>query len=604
MLVPRILNRSSHKKVLKMNSNLPKPSAITLSIEDLVRIVRAGKVRIPNFQRAFKWQRKDVERLLDSIVKGFPIGSFLFWEKPARQESITIGKITINAPQTDAAYWVVDGQQRLTSLANVVANDPENRFQFSYNFEDKRFVETNRNKQYVEIPVPDIFDLQRLIRWITDRPEMSKYLDDASAIAKSIREYMIPAYVVQTADESVLRDIFDRMNNYGKRLTRAEVFTALHETKSEEQQSFSRIAEEIEAELGFGRIDDDTIMMAVLARRSASLNRDIRQEFSPNKKFDFEESEVDFYQNGKLALGLAIQFLQREADVPHFGFLAYRYQLIVLSRFFGHFPNPLPRTLTLLKRWYWRTTVLGTEPLQGGTQAPYKFAVLIEAEKESESIMSMLALVQQTQKGFGFSADRVRELDDFRATSASSRIVLCALWANHPRRLSKGLDSEELDAYTQDELTAALSMQSTASSIVFPLIKVKGEAKNPGNVAILIGDDRQRDLYENHISNPEQSQNTDWLASHFLEFSDFALTAENFLAVRKNRIVQACKHFCIKRMEPGFEDTPALSTLIGDNFDAVDDEDFMSDVESSDADEPSSDGSTPTLAMSYKQPIT
>jgi Protein of unknown function DUF262 len=572
-----------------MNPNLPKPSAITLSIEDLVRIVRAGKVRIPNFQRAFKWQRKDVKSLLDSIVKGFPIGSFLFWEKRAPHELITIGKIIIDAPQTDAAYWVVDGQQRLTSLANVVANDPDSRFQFSYNFEVKRFVETTRHNQDVEIPVPDIFDLQRLFRWITARPEMSQYLDDASAIAKSIREYMIPAYVVQTTDESVLRDIFDRMNNYGKRLTRAEVFTALHETKSELPQSFSRIAEEIEAELGFGRIDDDTVMMAVLARRSASLNRDIRQEFSP--------SEVDFYQNGKRALGLAIQFLQREADVPHFGFLAYRYQLIVLCRFFGHFPDPLPRTLTLLKRWYWRTTVLGTEPLQGGTQAPYKFAVLIEAGKESESIKSMLELVRETQKGFGFSADRVRELDDFRATSASSRIVLCALWANRPRRLS-----EELDAYTQDDLTAALGVQSTASSIVFPVIK--GEAKNPGNVAILIGDDRQRDLYENHISNLQQSQNKDWLASHFLEQGDSALSTQDFLTTRKNRIVQACKDFCIKRMEPSFEDTPALATLIGDNFDAVDDEDFMSDVESNDEYEPLTDRPTQTIVLSDKHPIT
>lgn len=580
-----------------MNSNLPKPSATTLSIEDLVRIVRAGKVRIPNFQRAFKWQRKDVERLLDSIVKGFPIGSFLFWEKPGPAESITIGKITINAPQTDSAYWVVDGQQRLTSLANVVADDPDSRFQFSYNFADNRFVETTRHNQHVEIPVPDIFDLQRLFRWITARPEMSQYLDDASAIAKSIREYMIPAYVVQTTDESVLRDIFDRMNNYGKRLTRAEVFTALHETKSEVPQSFSRIAEEIEAELSFGRIDDDTVMMAVLARRSASLNRDIRQEFSSKRKFDFNESEVDFYQNGKLALGLAIQFLQREADVPHFGFLAYRYQLIVLCRFFGHFRDPLPRTLTLLKRWYWRTTVLGTEPLQGGTQAPYKFALLIQPGKESDSIESMLALVRETQKGFGFSADRVRELDDFRATSASSRIVLCALWANRPRRLS-----EELDAYTQDDLTAALGVQSTASSIVFPLIK--GEAKNPGNVAILIGDDRQRDLYENHISNLQQSQNTDWLASHFLEQGDSALSAQDFLTTRKDRIVQACKDFCIKRMEPSFEDTPALSTLIGDNFDAVDDEDFMPDVESSDEYEPLTDRPTQTIVLSDKHPIT
>ena len=51
------------------------PTATTYTIEDLLRYVQSGRVRIPNFQRVFRWQATDVARLLESIYLGYPIGS-------------------------------------------------------------------------------------------------------------------------------------------------------------------------------------------------------------------------------------------------------------------------------------------------------------------------------------------------------------------------------------------------------------------------------------------------------------------------------------------------------------------------------------------------
>ncbi len=46
---------------------------------DLVREIETGLVKIPAFQRDFVWELKDVVDLLDSIYRGYPIGSFLSW---------------------------------------------------------------------------------------------------------------------------------------------------------------------------------------------------------------------------------------------------------------------------------------------------------------------------------------------------------------------------------------------------------------------------------------------------------------------------------------------------------------------------------------------
>ena len=57
-------------------------------LDDLVEQVRDGKVRIPGFQRLFRWSEQDVLKLFDSIAKGYPIGTLLLWQRPADAESV------------------------------------------------------------------------------------------------------------------------------------------------------------------------------------------------------------------------------------------------------------------------------------------------------------------------------------------------------------------------------------------------------------------------------------------------------------------------------------------------------------------------------------
>lgn len=200
-------------------------------------------------------------------------------------------------------------------------------------------------------------------------------IERANNAAKKIREFRVPVYIVDQSDPDVLRDIFDRMNNYGKQLTRAEVFTALHEAEVGEKQpddvgDLAGIADRVHARTGFGRLDEDSVFLAILARRGADVSREIRNEFTRERQ-EFPHEDMQLAQGrAEEALVRAIGYLQEEGEVPHFAFLPNRYLLILLVRYFAHFPDPDAATRRQLKRWLWRTAARGPEFFKGVLQVP------------------------------------------------------------------------------------------------------------------------------------------------------------------------------------------------------------------------------------------
>ena len=180
------------------SSPIKKPNAKTFPLEDLVDEVLTGGIRIPDFQRLFRWQWEDVKQLMDSIVRGYPIGSMLLWARPAPAEELKIGSLHISASSRDEALWVVDGQQRLTSLANALHDDGllDARFAIAYDLVNQAFIKPGIEHPHV-IGLPTIFDLQRLLQWFSQHPESTQYFQEATRIAKAIREYSIPAYIVK-----------------------------------------------------------------------------------------------------------------------------------------------------------------------------------------------------------------------------------------------------------------------------------------------------------------------------------------------------------------------------------------------------------------------
>ena len=94
------------------------PNPGSLLYRDMLSDIETGKIKVPQFQRKFVWTLEQTAHLIDSILKGYPIGTFIIWETDERLRSLrNLGGADF--PETPAGTrvkYVLDGQQRMTSI--------------------------------------------------------------------------------------------------------------------------------------------------------------------------------------------------------------------------------------------------------------------------------------------------------------------------------------------------------------------------------------------------------------------------------------------------------------------------------------------------------
>lgn len=91
---------------------------------DLLAKVVKGKLQLPDFQRGWVWDDEHIRSLLVSVARSFPIGAVMLLETggEARFQMRAIEGVDL-PPGTNAEELVLDGQQRLTSLTQVLKLD-------------------------------------------------------------------------------------------------------------------------------------------------------------------------------------------------------------------------------------------------------------------------------------------------------------------------------------------------------------------------------------------------------------------------------------------------------------------------------------------------
>ncbi|MFF9776220.1 DUF262 domain-containing protein [Streptomyces sp. NPDC013978] len=556
------------------------PSATTYDLEDLVAHAWNGKVRVPHFQRDFRWATQDVIRLFDSIIKGYPIGSLLLWVRRSPADVLTLGRLRIEAPPSEETLWVVDGQQRITSLANALHPHGNTYTPFSiyYDLAAREFIAQPKTREPQHIPLPTLFDLKVLLGWFRSEGQAAfEYFDEAERVAKVLRQFKVPAYLVRQDDEKILTDIFDRMNNYGKRLSRAEIFSALFagpEEGHEDRLSLSRIADRVADRTGFGTIDDDTVLASILARRGPDPARDIRNEFEESarrseREFPGEDRD-SAYAEGEEALVRAVEFLQNHAGVPHLSLLAYRALLVVLTRFFAHFPEPQENTLRLLRRLYWRVAVAGPAVFRGSfTQVGRVLSARIRKDDEHGSIHGLMAAMADAPTS---PPNPVR----FKTNEATSKIVLSAWWSLQPRSLVTGepFDSQDLASLLGDQSTAAMAAHRIFRRGLTP----QQQLLAANRLFLPTGSDPVDEIPMLLAHKPVDLDDATWdavLASHCLDESIVQAILlgdrDRFLTARQERITQQLQEFLKRMAEWDYEDTPALDSLDLDEIDELND---------------------------------
>ena len=404
-----------------------RPEAKTFRIEDLVRHARSGKVRVPPFQRAFKWEREDVEKLFDSIWHGYPIGTLLLWAKAAPAAHVSLGALELDVGEVPTAWWVVDGQQRIVSLASVLVpverKDP--KFQLYFDLKEGRVAHASGRGRppTTFLPLDRVVDSEELLSWLdANRTEISSdELKLAVRVGKIIREYEVPAYVVDVADEKVVREIFDRTNSSGKPLESSEVFDGLHASwNPHPPASLAEVVNRL-ARFSFGTLDRELVLRSLLAIEGKDIAGNFRDEL--------EGLDIpDAVSRTEIALQRVLAFLVQDAAIPHLKLLPYKNPLITLSIFFDQFPNPSTRSRRLLMRWLWRGAI--TEEHQGGTAVTRKTLKLVaEAAGDEAAAQALLRSLTTPRPNFETAAP-------FNFRYARSKLIAIALVELGPRNLT------------------------------------------------------------------------------------------------------------------------------------------------------------------------
>lgn len=408
--------------------------AETETVEDLVALVARGSVRVPSFQRELKWEGEDVVALFESIYLGYPIGSILLRKARAEAARIQVGPLLIDAPETEAALWVVDGQQRLTALTGgllrptPVPTTPDDPWVVYFDAATREFLQPPRDGSVSStwVPVAQLLDASALSEWVFHWPHGGDSNLRAAVFqaGRLIREYRIPLYVVETDDEQKLRDIFYRINNFGKSLEWADVHDALFGHRGEHPSTLRELAVELQA-LGMGRPEEEQLLSCLVAFKGLDVTRNIAEHYRKDARV-----LAGAVQEALPALRRVLSFFKLHAEIPHLRLLPRALPLVVLTRFFAVYPEPNPRTFSLLARWTWRL-LLGTGSYDERTLLRRGVAAIQEGDEE-ESVQTLLALVPKERRDPYVLPGR------FDARAADSRVALVGMSSLGPLGLKDG----------------------------------------------------------------------------------------------------------------------------------------------------------------------
>lgn len=222
---------------------------IPSKVDDLLSDVKNGKVGLPDLQRSFVWKDSKARDLLDSMLKGYPIGYIMLWQSPDDYETVShIGTNDKTYKQPD--YLVIDGQQRLTALLASIYGIPvkdknydERTIRISFNPLTREFAvwteAYQRNTEWIsEISAAFQADKEHNVtnfrkQFIKDcnagRERNGKDLlsdDDEQNIETNINDllnlliYTLPTLRINSkAGEEDVAEVFVRVNSGGQKLT-------------------------------------------------------------------------------------------------------------------------------------------------------------------------------------------------------------------------------------------------------------------------------------------------------------------------------------------------------------------------------------------------
>lgn len=336
------------------------------SIRQLIDAVLRGQVRIPAFQRGFVWEPERIAYLMDSIYKGYPFGSLMFWRTREQLKcDKDLGPFALPDPKEDYSVdYVLDGQQRLTSIFGVFQSTlaaKANGDWFDIYF-DLSASAAAQDTQFAALKSEEVdperhFPLKTLFDSAAYRAASERFGADEvkkiDAMQERFKEARIPVQVSKTEDKATVAIIFERVNRQGVELDTLQLLSAW--TWSEEFQLSDQF-EELAAELspfGFAEVGGDTDL---LLRCCSGI---LAGDASPAALMQLNGGDVrarfDEVTNG---VKHAIDYVKAEFGAQSLSNLPFVTLLVPLAVFFA-VPGKREMAYTnaqraAINRWFWR----------------------------------------------------------------------------------------------------------------------------------------------------------------------------------------------------------------------------------------------------------
>lgn len=210
-----------------------------LAISQILGLIEANDIAIPEIQRPFVWRRSQVRDLMDSLYKGYPTGYIIIWKNPSvklKDGSISEGKKVL-----------IDGQQRITALMTAIAGktivfDDYTEGRVKIAFDPFAAISGNPDAELFAVQtsahlkskrwIPDIADIFKsdfssfkfIHQYVTNNPEMDE--EELHKVLESLKNLQHSNIGVIELDASldidIVTDIFIRINSKGTALSQGD----------------------------------------------------------------------------------------------------------------------------------------------------------------------------------------------------------------------------------------------------------------------------------------------------------------------------------------------------------------------------------------------
>ena len=343
---------------------LPEPQ--TRTFNTILGDIEKGQIKIPQFQRQFVWELRKCAGLMDSIVKGYPIGTLIFWKTKDRLRSIrNIGDCALPEPQEgDFVEFVLDGQQRLTALfASLkglsIQRDTAKVDDFAEVYidlqakDDEQIVITDVSGKDSSSVIKITELLYGGITTLARYPQ--EYHEKLDTYKSRISSYNYSTIQIREAPIDIATEIFTRINVGGRPLTLFEIMVAkTFEPKRDFDLSekFKELIDRLRP-LDYETISDATVLQTISLLIDDECKR---QTILRLDKDDF----INTWSKAMDAIERTVEYFRGFYRIPVSQLLPYNALIVPFAYFFCRHPDrPDGDKQRYLEDFFWRCSLSG-----------------------------------------------------------------------------------------------------------------------------------------------------------------------------------------------------------------------------------------------------